>query len=143
MKALACITCLTCLACSQGFRTDEARAEKGAQVIQITAAEVDLTASAQESAAEACTSWRLTAAQAELFFMLSKKIDSRTYHHTYDTMPCKISGVVKADGKVWKFTINGAAKAQWWTETRIRYFGCEAKECEPLVIDPYVDPSGL
>ena len=132
-----------CLACSQNFRTDETGAKKGAHVIQISAAEVDLTASVKESAAEACASWRLTAAQAERFFMLSKQIDSITYHHTYDTMPCKINGVVKADGKLWKFTINGAAKAQWWNETSIRYLGCEAKECEPLVIDPFVDPSEL
>lgn len=112
-------------------------------MLEILATALDSSASMQEGAEEYCKAWSLTAKQAEQFFLLSKEIDARTYHHTYDTAPCKIDGRVKSGTRVWTFTINGAAKARWVDGETIRYLGCEVEGCASLVMDPFVDPSEL
>lgn len=137
------MACLTVLGCSHVSQSLDALGQSDIQVLRISSTDLDPMASMQEGAAEYCKAWNLTADQAERFFALSKEIDSRTYHHTYDTVPCKIDGEVKSDGRVWQFTINGAAKARWVAGEAIRYLGCEAKACEPLVMDAFVDPSEL
>lgn len=104
-------------------------------VAEISVGIVDSSALAQESAIEACRSWSLTASQAEELFALSEQIDARTFHHEYDMAPCQIRGVVNADGRTWKFTINGAAKALWQHGSDVRYFGgCRAPRCGSLVL---------
>lgn len=139
-QGCAVLVSLGTLSCSPALWSDQAATERTIHVLRVSAAEVDSTASVPEGADKICEGWTLTASQAERFFALSKEVDSRTYHHTYDTMPCKIGGVVSMDGKVWQFTINGAAKAQLIDGVTVRILGCEAKQCEPVVMEPFVDP---
>ena len=68
---------------------------------------------------------------------------SRPYHHTCDTLPCRIDGVVRMDKKVRRFTINGAAKAQLNDGVTVRVLGCEAKQCKPVVMEPFLYPLAL
>ena len=113
------------------------------RVLSASPTQIEPTASAQEGAPEICNTWKLTESQAGRFFALSKEIDSQTYHHTYDTAPCKVVGRVSSAGETWQFTINGAAKAKWVRGDAIRYFGCEAVECGSLVLWPYATPDDL
>lgn len=101
---------------------------------------VDPSASAQEGAPGICRSWAMTAAQAERFFLLSERIDARRYHHDFDTAPCMISGVLGSDGRAWKFSINGAAKAVLRNGNDTHYVGCMASECSELVMWEYTPP---
>lgn len=136
----ALLASLGSLSCSPALRRAEAQTVELIHVLRVSAVEVDSMATVPDGAAKICKGWTLTATQAERFFSLSKEVDSRTYHHTYDTMPCKIDGVVRMGEKVWQFTINGAAKAQLSDGVNVRFLGCEAKQCEPVVMEPFVDP---
>lgn len=125
-------------ACQPDFRPPSSEGSQGINVTRISTTAVDPTASAQEGAPGICREWKLTAEQAENFFALSKEIDGRTFVHEYDTAPCKITGTVKALGHTWDFTINGAAKAMWKSGDEIRYLGCDAPACDPLVLWPFI-----
>ncbi|GAB3093135.1 hypothetical protein [Lysobacter terrae] len=107
---------------------------EGVIVTAISRVEVDTTASAQEDAATSCLKWTLTGKQAEELISLSREIDERTYHHDYDTAPCKIGGLVRRQGRTWQFTINGAAKVMLKRGNEVKYLGCEAQGCESLVM---------
>ncbi|MDN5780467.1 MAG: hypothetical protein L0H23_00350 [Luteimonas sp.] len=82
----------------------------------------------------------MTARQAEQFFKLGERIDERRYHHDFDTAPCMITGTVDAGGRVWEFSINGAAKAKWRDGDEVRYFGCTVPECADLAMWEYTPP---
>jgi hypothetical protein len=110
--------------------------DRDIRVLSISSVEIDATASAQDGAPEICRTWSLTKDQAEKFFSFSTELDARTYYHEYDTAPCKLRGVVRAEGKAWEFTVNGAAKAVWVSGEDIRYLGCGTPSCEPLVMWP-------
>ncbi len=86
-----------------------------------------------EALAEACAKWRLTKEQAQRFFKLSKSYQDSPYSEFYQ-LPCSIEGVVEAEGKTWEFTINAGATAIWSRGEEVRYFGCSAPGCEPLVL---------
>jgi hypothetical protein len=83
--------------------------------------------------AEACASWQLTKAQAQQFFQLSTPYKESPYSEFYQ-LPCSIEGVVEAEGKTWDFNINAGATAVWSRGAEVRYFGCSAPACEPLVL---------
>jgi len=83
--------------------------------------------------AEACANWQLTKEQVQHFFQLSKAYKESPYSEFYQ-LPCSIEGVVEADGRTWEFTINAGATAVWWNGEEVRYFGCSAPACEPLVL---------
>ena len=85
-----------------------------------------------------CEGWALTPEQVETFFALSSEMDSRAYHHEYDTAPCMIEGGLVDDGRQWAFHINGAAKDYWSDGSDTRYFGCTAAACDALVLVPHI-----
>lgn len=146
VKVLVCITCLSSLSCSRDILAPEisvAEPRNHVRILSIHPAVVDSRASFQEGTPEICEKWTLTGKQAEQLFALSKEVDQRTYIHTYDTAPCKIEGTLEAGGDVLEFSINGAAKAEWFDDRQRRYFGCESPLCEPLVMWPYYDPRAL
>lgn len=127
--------CLLASGCyGQSSRPHELR------VTAITAAAHDASASAQEGAPEICAVWHLTKTQAESFFAMSDRIDERTFRSEYDTAPCQITGTVEAEGAMWQFSINGAAKATWKNAEETRYFGCWRETCRPLVLWEHVGP---
>ena len=128
---LACTTVLS--ACQPAFLPRPSDAS-GLEVVKIGATERDPTASAQELGPDICTPWSLDAGEAERFFVLSETIDGRGFHHEYDTAPCRISGMLVQDGKPWRFSINGAAKAQLVHGEEVRYVGCADPLCAPLVL---------
>lgn len=81
-----------------------------------------------------CRDWHLDAEQAERFLTLSREIEARTYHHDYDTAPCKVTGSAYAWGQAWQLSINGAAKATLKRGNEVKYFGCQDHQCESLVM---------
>lgn len=85
-----------------------------------------------------CEGWALTPEQVETFFTLSSEMDSRAYHHEFDTAPCMIEGELVDDGRQWAFHINGAAKGYWSDGGDTRYFGCTAAACDSLVLVPHI-----
>ena len=99
---------------------------------------LDPSASAQEDALQICRKWSVSAAQAEEFFALSEEVDGRTFHHEFDTAPCKVTGALEARGREWTFSINGAAKAKWSNGQDVLYFGCSKPACKPLVLWEFV-----
>lgn len=82
---------------------------------------------------DACRKWSLTPAQVKQFFALSKRYSGNPYSEFYQ-VPCSISGVIEAEGREWKYEIKGGGTATWIGDGEVRYWGCAAKECEPLVI---------
>lgn len=84
---------------------------------------------------EACTNWRLSPVQVARFFRLSQHYQEDPYNAFYQ-LPCSISGELEAEGKVWRFQINGGATATWTSGEDERHWGCSAKACESLVLLP-------
>jgi hypothetical protein len=80
-----------------------------------------------------CAKWRLTKEQAQRFFQISTSYKESPYSEYYQ-LPCSIKGVVEAEGKTWEFIINAGATAVWKSGNEVRYFGCSAPACEPLVL---------
>jgi hypothetical protein len=80
-----------------------------------------------------CAKWKLTKQQAQRFFQISTSYKDSPYSEFYQ-LPCSIEGVVEAEGKTWEFTINAGATAVWRKGKDVRYFGCSAPACEPLVL---------
>lgn len=111
------------------------------RISSISQTQVDTTASAQEGAPGICKKWSLTKEDSEKFFALSDELTTESYYHDFDTAPCKISGVLDIDGSVWKFTINGAAKAILRSDDIVRYVGCNKPACSPLVMWPAEGPN--
>lgn len=106
------------------------------RVSSISQTQVDTTASAQEGVPDICRKWSLTKEDSEEFFELTDELSIESYYHDFDTAPCKISGALKMDGSVWKFTINGAAKAILRSGEMVRYLGCRKPGCSSLVMWP-------
>ncbi|WNG27871.1 hypothetical protein F0U62_30565 [Cystobacter fuscus] len=80
-----------------------------------------------------CAKWKLTKEQALRFFQISTSYEENPYSEFYQ-LPCSIEGVVEAEGKTWEFTINAGATAVLKSGKEVRYFGCSAPACEPLVL---------
>ncbi|MFL5357753.1 hypothetical protein [Archangium sp.] len=80
-----------------------------------------------------CAKWKLTKEQARRFFQISNSYKENPYSEFYQ-LPCSIEGVVQAEGRTWEFTINAGATAVWRSGKEVRYFGCSAPACEPLVL---------
>lgn len=79
-----------------------------------------------------CRQWSLTRLQAETYFRLSKPI-TMVEAHEFDTLPCTISGKLRADDRIWDFEINAGATAIWRSGIDLRMFGCADPACAPLV----------
>lgn len=101
------------------------------QVIRVGSSVYTGRAGADEEAW--CKDWRLTKAQVEQFFRLSKHYDENPYSLFYQ-VSCSIPGELQAEGRTWKFAIEGGGTATWDNAGTTRYWGCGSKECEPLVI---------
>ena len=93
---------------------------------------------------DACHAWHLSAQQVGRFFQLSDPYQSHPYSRFYQ-LPCSVSGELEAEGKTWRYEINGGATALWRAEGETRYWGCSVEECEPLVLMPtdFMDPDGM
>ena len=103
-------------------------------VLEIAPSRYDPTGSRGDGPALAadCKQWSLTRRQAEMYFRLSKPV-TMIEAHDFDTLPCTISGKLRADGRTWKFEINAGATAIWRSGTDLRTFGCTEPACAPLV----------
>lgn len=80
-----------------------------------------------------CKDWRLSAAQVERFFALSKEYAENPYREFYQ-VSCSTSGKLESEGKTWAFEIEGGGTAIWKAGNSTRFWGCSASACEPLVI---------
>lgn len=89
--------------------------------------------SKDEALVAECAKWKLTKEQVQRFFQISTSYEENPYSEFYQ-LPCSIEGVVEAEGKTWEFTINAGATAVLKSGKEVRYFGCSAPACEPLVL---------
>lgn len=69
----------------------------------------------------------------EHFFALSREYGENPYQEFYQ-MNCSISGELQSSGVTWSFKIDGGGTAAWRSGHTVRYWGCSAQDCEPLVI---------
>lgn len=83
--------------------------------------------------AVACGNWRLSTLDVERFFQLSDRYEESPYSLFYQA-PCSISGALQAQGRTWRFRLDGGATATWTGGGETRHWGCSARECEPLVL---------
>ncbi|MDH5823549.1 hypothetical protein QFW77_11185 [Luteimonas sp. RD2P54] len=84
---------------------------------------------------EACRTWGLSPSQVQAFFRFADAYEDRPYQRFYQ-VGCSISGHLQAEGRDWRFAINGGGVATWQDGSTTRHFGCSAKECETLVLLP-------
>lgn len=103
-------------------------------VLEIASSRYDPTGARGDGPALAadCRQWSLTRRQVETYFRLSKPI-AMVEAHEFDTLPCTISGKLRADGRTWDFEINAGATAMWRSGTDLKMFGCADPACAPLV----------
>jgi hypothetical protein len=123
------------VACSPACRLSGNEANPPFEVKKIGPSRFEASQSSgrDEALIEACAKWRLTKEQAQRFFRLSKPFEENPYNE-FNQLPCSIEGVVEAEGEIWEFIINAAATAFWQHGEEVRYFGCSAPACEPLVL---------
>ncbi|MDH5823553.1 hypothetical protein QFW77_11205 [Luteimonas sp. RD2P54] len=84
---------------------------------------------------EACRTWKLSSSQVQAFFHSADAYEDRPYQRFYQ-MGCSISGHLQAEGRNWRFAINGGGVATWQEGGTTRHFGCSAKKCESLLLLP-------
>ena len=101
------------------------------RVTRVAAAQYEGAAGDGEEAA--CLGWRLDPSQVERFFELSERFEENPYEAFYQ-VPCSVSGELQAEGRSWRFRINGGATATWSSGDEVRYWGCSEKECGALVL---------
>lgn len=109
----------------------------GPVVIDLGNVEHEPQASAQEFTAQ-CDTWKPDAESVAKFFSISHEVPARTYHHDFDTAPCRVRGVLLHNGVAWTFEVNGAAKGLWRQDNITVYFGCAHPSCAPLVMWEHV-----
>ncbi|RNF85097.1 hypothetical protein EER27_04755 [Lysobacter psychrotolerans] len=118
-----------------------ASSESALRVTKVDPAHYAGTAGGAE--AVACRNWRLSTTNVERFFRLSERYEESPYSLFYQG-PCSISGELQAEGRTWRFQLDGGATATWTGGGETRHWGCSAKECEPLVLlaTDRMDPEG-
>lgn len=107
------------------------------RVLSVAPAELGATAHGREEPglAEACRDWRLTPAQVERFFALSRRYHAgEGLQRDFYFLPCRITGQLEAEGRRWDYIINAAATARWQHADEVREFGCADSACAPLVL---------
>ncbi len=126
------------LSCShpQAPRADLASIDGGIAVLELSAPVYDPAGARGDGPAlEAqCKAWSLTREQAQAFFRLATSITGEQRHAHYSSLPCTIRGRLQAEGRIWAFSINAAATADWTSGEDTRSFGCADPACEPLVL---------
>jgi hypothetical protein len=135
IKRLVKVLVFAMVACSPACRLSGNEANPPFEVKKIGPSRFEASQSSgrDEALIEACAKWRLTKEQAQRFFRLSKPYEENPYNE-FNQLPCSIEGVVEAEGEIWEFIINAAATAFWQHGEEVRYFGCSAPACEPLVL---------
>lgn len=106
-------------------------------VTDLGGVEPEPQASAQEFRAQ-CDSWKPDEESVAKFFSFSHEVPTRTYHHDFDTAPCRVRGTLLHNGITWTFEVNGAAKGLWRQGDTTVYFGCTHPSCAPLVMWEHV-----
>ena len=91
--------------------------------------------------AASCGAWVLDRSQVERFFAASHEY-ADGFGDAFYSLPCTISGELRAKGKKWTYEINAAATATWTDGETVRRFGCVDAACEPLVLLMPDDNSG-
>lgn len=138
-RSCACITTpamlisvLMAAACA-GLPADSPPDDSSLRVVDVEPAEY--RDAAGHSLEEACRTWRLSPSQVQAFFHLADAYEDRPYDRFYQ-VGCSISGRLRAEGRDWRFAINGGGIATWENDSTIRHFGCSARECETLLLLP-------
>lgn len=116
------------LACSPDRPTPE-----GAPIVAASVDKVRYSGAPNDPLQAACRRWTLTPLQVERFFAISQRYSDSPYGSFYQ-LPCSISGKILAEQRAWEFDINGGGTATWVSGNEVRYWGCSAKECEPLIL---------
>jgi hypothetical protein len=82
--------------------------------------------------ASICESFRLTDAQAKVFFAKASAITAEQVHDNYDVLPCWVEGTTTkgADKQVWKIRAGGTAEVTA-PNGDVTYLGC--KTCDDIL----------
>lgn len=88
---------------------------------------------ADPALAASCRAWTLNRDQVARFFAASREYRDGLGDAFY-SLPCTITGELRAEGRIWTYEINAAATATWIGGGTVRRFGCAAAACEPLVL---------
>lgn len=91
--------------------------------------------------AASCRAWVLDRDQVARFFAASQEYPDG-FGDAFYSLPCTISGELRAQGRLWTYEINAAATATWTSGETVRRFGCAKATCEPLVLLMPDDNSG-
>jgi hypothetical protein len=91
--------------------------------------------------AASCRAWVLDRDQVARFFAASHEYPDG-FGDAFYSLPCTISGELRAQGRLWTYEINAAATATWTSGETVRRFGCAEAVCEPLVLLMPDDNSG-
>jgi len=91
--------------------------------------------------AASCRAWVLDRDQVARFFAASQEYPDG-FGDAFYSLPCTISGELRAHGKLWTYEINAAATATWTSGHTVRRFGCAEAACEPWVLLMPDDNSG-
>jgi hypothetical protein len=83
--------------------------------------------------AASCRAWVLDRHQVARFFAASREYPDG-FGDAFYSLPCTISGELRAEGRIWTYEINAAATATWTSGKTLRRFGCAETACEPLVL---------
>lgn len=81
---------------------------------------------------EACRNWQLSPPQILAFFRMADSYQEMPYSR-FHQVGCSIDGHLDAEGRRWRFAINGGGIAAWEEGGTTRYFGCSAEECAALL----------
>lgn len=132
-RLTACLVAMLLATACAGSASRHLNGSPDIHVLEISPA--DYHGAAGHPLEEACRKWTLSPEQVESFFRLSDSYPEAPYNSFYQ-IGCGISGQLRADGRRWKFAINGGGTATWQAGGTPRHFGCSASGCSSLLLLP-------
>lgn len=106
-------------------------------LISVSEVQRDETSSQEGEAEQVCPQWKMTREEAVFVLSESQSIDEQAYYRELEKMPCKVTGELLFDGKLWNYVINAGAGVRWLSGEEYRYFGCMTEACDVHMLMPY------
>lgn len=125
-----------CQSRSQSLSSDRDHSHS-ISLISVSKVQHDETSSQVQEAIHVCPRWEMTQEKAYFVLSESRSIDQQAYFQELNVAPCKVTGELISDGKLWSFAINAGAGVIWSHGDEYRYFACMADACDALMLMPY------
>ncbi len=81
-----------------------------------------------------CLKWKLSEEQIIQIFRMSMKISGSEMHDLYYDLPCRITGQILINKKLFNFIINGGSFAYVFNSIENFYLGCSGERCKKYFI---------